>query len=76
MAALAANPKAFAALAAQPNLAALMANPSFSAALNQAGVAQAAAQGNPSNGTSAWGHDNAMLLGGGHIAYVELAPRG
>ena len=36
MATLASNQKAFAALAAQPNLAALMANPSFSAALNQA----------------------------------------
>ena len=37
---LSSNQKAWAALAAQPNLAALMANPSFSAALNQAGVSQ------------------------------------
>ena len=43
LAALAANQKAFAALAAQPNLAAVMANPSFSAALNQAGVSQSQA---------------------------------
>ena len=41
MATLAANQKALSAIAAQPNLAALMANPSFSAALNQAGVSQA-----------------------------------
>ena len=40
MAALSSNPKALEALSAQPNMAALMANPSFSAALNQAGVAQ------------------------------------
>jgi hypothetical protein len=40
LAALSSNQKAWAALAAQPNLAALMANPSFSAALNQAGVSQ------------------------------------
>jgi hypothetical protein len=40
MATLAANPKALQALSAQPNIAALMANPSFSAALNQAGVSQ------------------------------------
>jgi hypothetical protein len=40
LASLSSNQKAWAALAAQPNLAALMANPSFSAALNQAGVSQ------------------------------------
>ena len=41
MATLAANSKAFAALAAHPNLAAVMANPTFAAAANQAGVMQA-----------------------------------
>jgi hypothetical protein len=44
LATLSSNQKAWAAIAAQPNLAALMANPSFSAALNQAGVSQAASQ--------------------------------
>ena len=41
MATVASSSKAFAALAAHPNLAAVMANPSFAAAANQAGVMQA-----------------------------------
>jgi len=44
LATLASRQKAFEAVAAQPNLAAVMANPSFKAALNQAGVSQAASQ--------------------------------
>jgi len=40
LATVAANPQAFAAIAAQPGLSALVSNPGFAAALNQAGVSQ------------------------------------
>jgi hypothetical protein len=40
LATMAAHPQAFAAIAAQPGLSALVSNPGFAAALNQAGVSQ------------------------------------
>jgi hypothetical protein len=43
LATVASNQKAFLAVASHPNLAAVMGNPSFAAALNQAGVVQSQA---------------------------------